>query len=196
MHERLALSVILAATLPLPARAQWTIGPEVGVQTFGPSARDTVAGADLGPTRVTTFGLGLARTGARTGFEVRFRYGQSGLAATNGDVTVVQERVFKLYDLASLASWRMARIGDASTLHVAAGPSLSIWKAKTGESRTRVGASAALQLRVALSAQCQFAVRAEAGVSPSVFDQADVIADAERRTFWRGGVSMEIERKL
>ena len=196
MRSRLGLTLLLAAMQVAPAAAQWSFGPEVGIQSFSPSARDTVAGADLGPARATMLGLWFARTGARMDIELRLRYGRSGLAATNGDITVIQERVFTMYDISSTASWRLVRLGDATTLRVAAGPALSIWKAKGGERRTRVGATAGLQLRVALSARYHFSVRAEAGVHPSVFDQSDLIADTERRTAWRRSAAFALGRTL
>ena len=196
MRARLALAVMLAATVPVPAGAQWSIGPEFGVLSFSPSARDTATGADLGPSRATAFGLRFARSGTRMGIELRMRYATSGLAATNGDITVIQERVFKLYDISSMASWRLARLGVATTLQMAAGPVLSIWKARGGESRARVGATAGLNLRVILSPRYHLSIRAEAGVSPSVFDQSDLIADAERRTSWRRGAALEVGRSL
>ena len=196
MRARLSLLLLLGVALPNGVAAQWSIAPELGVQSFGRSARDTAAGLDLGPTGGTAIGFRFARTGRRIGIALRFRYGTSGLAATDGNLTVTQEHAFKLYDLSSMAFWRLARLGAGTTVQIEAGPVLSIWKAKGGESRTRVGASAALALRIAMGPRYAAAMRVEGGLSPSLFDAADVPAGIERRAAWRRGVAIEIGRRF
>lgn len=194
MRARFALSLSLATVIPGTLAAQWSVASEIGIVTFSGSARDTAAGLDLGPTRATMFGLRLAHTGARFGIALRLRYGTSGLGASNGDVTVVQEHTFKLYDVASVASRRLTTLGTGLALWLEAGPALSVWKAKTGERRTRLGASGGLAVLVPMSRRFGATLRFEGGVSASVFDAVDVPAGVERRTAWRRGVSLEIRR--
>jgi hypothetical protein len=196
MRVQLGLSLLLAAALPKLVSAQWSVAPELGIVSFGRSARDTAAGLDVGPTSATAFGFRVAQSWPRMGIALRFRYATSGLAATNGEITVIQEQALKLYDISSTASWRFARLGVGTTLQLEAGPVLSIWKAKGGESRARTGASAALAMRFALSSRYTGAIRAEAGISPSVFDAADVPTGVERHTAWRQGVAIEIGRRF
>lgn len=195
MRARVALSLLLAAAHPSLAVAQWSLAPEVGIVGFGHSARDTAAGIELGSTRVTAFGFRLARQGTPIGIAVRLRYGTSGLAATDGDITVIQEHTFKLYDISAIAAWRLTRLGVGTVL-LESGPVASIWKAKGGESRTRVGASAALALQIAMTPRYTGTIRAEVGISPSMFDQVDLPAGVERRATWRTGVAIEVGRRF
>jgi hypothetical protein len=162
MHARLAILLLLAAAVPHVLDAQWSAASEVGVVSFSGSARDTAAGINLGPTRATTFGVRIARTGARFAIALRFRYGASGLGASNGDVTVVQEHTFKLYEVGSVASRRLITFGTGSALWLEAGPALSVWKAKTGEHRTRLGANGGLAALVPLGHRCSATLRSRA----------------------------------
>jgi hypothetical protein len=196
MRARLSLSLLMAAAFPKLVAAQWSVAPELGIVSFGRSARDTAAGLDLGPTSATAFGFRVARSWPRMGIALRFRYGTSGLAATDGNITVIQEHAFKLYDISSLASWRLAEIAVGTTLQLEAGPVLSIWKAKGGESRARAGVSAALALRIGMGPRYIAAIRVEGGVSPSVFDATDVPTGVERRTAWRRGLAIAIGRRF
>ncbi len=194
MSARLALLLLLATAIPHVLGAQWSVASEVGIVTFSGSARDTATGLDLGPTRATTFGLRIARAGGRSAIALRFRYGTSGLGASNGDVTVVQEHTFKLYEVGAVASRRLTTFAMGSALWLEAGPALSVWKAKTGESRTRLGASGGLALLIPLGRRYGATFHVETGVSGSVFDAADVPAGIERRSAWRRGVALEIRR--
>lgn len=196
MRARFGLSLLLAAAVPNVASAQWSVAPELGIVNFGHSARDTALGLDLGPSSTAAVGFRVTRSWPRMGIALRFRYGTSGLASTNGDVTVVVEHVFKLYDISSLASWRLAQLAVGTTLQLEAGPVLSIWKAKGGESRARAGASAALALRIAMGPRYAATIRVEGGVSPSVLDATDVPTGLERRTAWRRGVAIAIDRRF
>ena len=190
------LSLLLLAALPGTAAAQWSLAPELGIVSFGRSARDTSAGLDLGPASGTAFGFRFGHQRGRWGVTLRLRYGSTGLTATDGDITVIQEHTFKLYDISPVVTWRLARFGPTAMLQADAGPDLSVWKATTGETRTRLGASAALALRVDMAPRYFVAIRGEGGVSPSVFDPVDLPASMVRRTAWRRGVAIEVGRRL
>lgn len=196
MRAVFKLSLLLQAILPATATAQWSLAPEVGTVGFGRSARDTSAGLDLGPANTTAFGLGFSHYRGRLGITLRLRYAKSGLAATDGDITVIDEHTFTLYDLSPVASWRLSRVGPGAVLQAELGPVLSVWKATTGETRTRAGASAALMLRVDVAPRYSLAIRCEGGISPSVFDAVDLPSSMVRRTSWRRGVVIEVGRRL
>ena len=191
------LSLLLLAVVPPPgtAAAQWSLAPELGIVNFGRSARDTSTGLDLGPSSGTAFGFRVGHQRGRWGITLRLRYGATGLAATDGDLTVIQEHTFKLYDISSVVTWRLARFGPAAMVQAEAGPVLSVWKASSGENRTRGGASAALALRIDMTPRYFVSIRGEGGISPSVFDVVDLPASVVRRTPWRRGMAIEVGRR-
>ena len=194
MRPRLAFLLLLAAPMPGALAAQWSIAPEIGIVSFSGSARDTAAGMDLGPTRATTLGFGIAHEDGRLGIALRFRYGASGLGASSGDLTVVQEHAFKLYDVSSVASLGLTTFGTGTALRLEAGPAVSVWKSKGGERRTRLGANGGLAVLMPLGRRSSATLHAEVGVSGSVFDAADVPAGVERRPAWRRSVALQIRR--
>jgi hypothetical protein len=194
MRTGFAVSLLLAAALPRVLGAQWSAAPEVGIMTFSGSARDSAARLDLGPTRATPFGIRIARSGARYAIALRFRYGASGLAASNGDVTVVQEHTFRLYEVGAVASRRLISFGAGSAVWLEAGPAAGVWKAKTGERRTRLGASGGLAALVPIGGRTSASLHVEGGVSASVLDPADLPAGVRRRATWRRGVSLSVRR--
>jgi hypothetical protein len=191
------LSLLLLAVVPLPgtAAAQWSLAPEMGFVSFGRSARDTSAGLDLGPSSGTAFGFRVGQQRGRWGITLRLRYGATGLAATDGDLTVIQEHTFKLYDISPVVTWRLARFGPAAMVQAEAGPVLSVWKASSGENRTRGGASAALALHIDMAPRYFVSIRGEGGISPSVFDVVDLPASMVRRMAWRRGMAIAVGRR-
>jgi hypothetical protein len=187
------IAMLLAcATLAPPLVGQWTLAPEVGLTAFSGSGRDS-GGVRLGPTRATVVGLRVGRESSRFGWGLRVLTGSTGIGATDGDLTVIQEHQLRLVEVAGFLSWPVARLGTASRLGVEAGPALDLWLPPgDGSARSRVGAVAALSWAFPVSPRLDAALRLEGTLTGSLFDPGDLPAAAERRATWRRGAGFAL----
>jgi len=190
MRTCIVVSLALAA-LAAPLPGQWSLTPEIGLTSFSGSGRDS-SGLRMGPTRATALALRFGWASPRLGFGVRVLTGSSGLGASDGRFTVIQEHQVRLIELAGLAAWRVARIGTASHLGLEAGPALALWAPAEASSRSRLGAVVAAVWAFPVSGRLDAAVRFEAALTPSLFDAADLPPGATRRATWRRGVALAL----
>jgi hypothetical protein len=189
---RTCIAMLLAcAALAPPLVGQWTIAPEVGLTAFSGSSRDS-GGVRLGPTRATVVGLRVGRESPRFGWGLRVLTGSTGVGATDGDLTVIEEHQLRLVEVAGFLSWQVARLGTASRLGVEAGPALDFWVPPGGSARSRVGAVAALSWAFPVSPRLDAALRLEGTLTGSLFDPADLPPSAERRATWRRGAGFAL----
>jgi hypothetical protein len=188
---RTCIAMLFALTAPAALAGQWSLTPEVGLTAFGGSSRDS-GGVRIGPTRATVFGLRLGRESPRLSVGLRILTGSTGIGATDGDLTVIQEHQLQLLEFAGVFSWRVAQIGSASRLGLEAGPVLDVWMPQGASSRSRFGAVAALAWAFPVSPRLDAALRLEGTLTGSLFDAADLPAGAERRATWRRGASLAL----
>ena len=182
MRTCIALLFSVAAAVPLSG--QWSVSPEVGLTAFSGTSRDS-DGVRLGPTRASVVALCVSRGSPHLGVGLRVLTGSTGIGATDGDLTVIEEHQLRLFEVAGLLSWRLTRIGTASRLGLEAGPALDIWAPQGGSHRTRVGAVAAVVWAFPVTARLDAAVRLEGALTGSLLDAADLPAGAVRRATWR-----------
>jgi hypothetical protein len=189
---RTCIPMLLAcAALAPPLVGQWTIAPEVGLTAFSGSSRDS-GGVRLGPTRATVVGLRFGWESPRFGLGLRVLTGSTGVGATDGDLTVIQEHQLRLVEVAGFLSWQVARLGTASRLGFEAGPALDLWMPQGGSARSRVGAVAAAVWAFPVTARLDAALRLEGTLTGSLFDPADLPASVESQATWRRGVGFAL----
>lgn len=194
MRARIGILCLLSA-LPVRLVAQWSVASEIGLAAFSGSARDS-GGLHVGPTRSTTLALRVGWEGRRAGAGVRLLYGSSGIGASNGDLTVIQEHRVQLFEIATVATLVVARVGAGSVLRLEAGPVADVWAPAEAGNRTRVGALAAVAWLFPTSQRFAASIRVEGTLSTSVFDAIDLPPGAERRSTWRRGVAFAVRRRL
>ncbi len=185
---RTCIAILLACAAPAPPLVgQWSIAPEVGLTAFSGSSRDT-GGVRLGPTRATVVGLRFGRESPRFGLGLRLLTGSTGVGATDGDLTVIQEHQLRLFEVAGFLSWHLGPIGTASRLGLEAGPVLDIWMPEGVSSRSRVGVGAAAVWAFPVTQRLDAALRLEGTLTGSLFDPADLPPSVAARPTWRRGV--------
>ena len=193
---RTCLALLLAVTrFPASLAAQWSIAPEVGLAAYSGSARDS-GGLRVGPTRSTTLALRVGWEGSRWGAGVRLLYGSTGIGASDGDLTVIQEHQVRLYEIAGLVSLRVTRGGAGSELRLEAGPAYDHWAPTAAANRSRIGAQAGAEWSFPVTQRLVAAVRITGTLSASMFDEGDVPPGAVRRPTWRRGVCFAVRRRL
>jgi len=190
MRTCFALLLVCAALTPALA-GQWSVTPEVGLAAFSGSGRDS-SGLRVGPTRATVVGLRFGRETPRGGVGLRLLTGATGVGATDGTLTVIQEHQLHLLEVAGFLSWHLTRIGTESRLGLELGPVLDVWTPEGGSSRSRFGAVTALSWAFPVTPRLDAALRLEGAVTGSLFDPADVPASGERRATWRRGVGLAL----
>jgi len=190
MRTCIAMLFACAALAP-PLAGQWAIAPEVGLTAFSGSSRDT-SGVRLGPTRATVLGLRFGRESRRFGLGLRLLAGSTGVGATDGDLTVIQEHQLRLFEVAGFFSWHVAQVGTASRVRFEAGPVLDVWMPEGASSHSRFGAIAALSWAFPVTPRLDAALRLEGAVTGSLFDRADLPPSVEPRATWRRGVGFAL----
>lgn len=191
MRTCVAVSLALAV-LTGPLLGQWSLTPEIGLTSFSGSGRDS-NGLRMGPTRATALALRFGWVSPRLGFGVRVLTGSTGLGASDGHFTVIQEHQVRLFEVAGFVTWRVARLGSGSHVGLEAGPALEVWAPAEATTRSRLGAVAAALWAFPVSARLDAAVRFETALTPSLFDAADLPRGATRRPTWRRGVALALE---
>jgi hypothetical protein len=186
--------VALAATPWCRLPAQWGIAADVGVARFGGSSRDT-AGTRVGPYRPTTFELRLDRGLGATRVAIAVLYAKTGIAGEQGSLAIVQYDVASLWEIAPLASFRLARVGAGVDARLEAGPAFELWDLD-GEQRNRVGGRAAAVVEWPLARALTGSLRVSGVLSGSVFDAADTPSDVKRRATRRLGVAVGLRYQL
>ncbi len=186
--------VALAATPWCRLPAQWGIAADLGVARFGGSSRDT-SGTRVGPYRPTTFELRLDRGVGATRVAIAVLYANTGIAGEQGGLAIVQYDVASLWEIAPLASFRLARFGAGVDARLEAGPAFELWDLD-GEQRNRVGGRVAAVVEWPLARALTGSLRVSAVLSGSVFDAADTPSGVERRATRRFGVAVGLRYQL
>jgi hypothetical protein len=174
--------------------AQWGLSTEIGVARFGGTGRDT-SGIAVGPYRPTTFGLRVDREAGPVRVAVVALYAQTGIAGVKDNLAVVDYNAASLLEVAPEVSLRLARLGAGAVARLEGGPAVDVWEVD-GETRTRVGARAALALECPLGGRFVGSVRATGVLSGSIIDPDETANGVERHATRRGGVSIGLRLRL
>ena len=178
------------------AKAQWSVGVEVGADRFWGGSRETATEhRSFRPYRPTTFGLGVVRGSGRLRAGIRFQYSSASLALEGSDALVAAKGVFNVYTAAPELLFRLGRVASNELL-LQGGPLLEVWSMLEEESRTRVGAQAALSLRVPLGVRFAAAFTAGIALIPSPFRAEQLEQGFERKALWRRRMAGGLDFRL
>lgn len=183
----------------LSAQAEGGITVEAGWAGFAGTTRDSStpgSGTSARPSRAARFGVRVAREFGRLGVALGFGYASTGLTEEGPDAAVVVHDLLTLYEIAPQVSLRVAHLSSGTTLRVHAGPVYDVWAVKDDNTRSRWGAGAAASVAFPLAGRWAGALRADAVVTPCVFDEGEPPAQFERRATWRTGVSVGLQYRL
>jgi hypothetical protein len=192
--------VLLFATLAgafSEAPAQWALTAEVGAARFwGGSAEIGGSGPSFRPYRPTIFGIGVARQGAQVGWGVRLEYTGASLALEGKDAVAAVKGALDVYGIAPEITVLLTTLGSGLRIRLTGGPLLEFWDIGTERSHARLGAHLGMGVQLPLSGRVLAGISASGAVSPSPFDEGDLVAGYEPRTLWRRGVSAGLQYRL
>jgi hypothetical protein len=195
------LAILLTAASP-PLTAQWRIGVEVGAARFWGGSIDT-GGEDTSfrPYRPTTFGVGLERQLGRYAFGFQVHYFEAGLALEGPELVISAGGAFKTVSISPEAIVHIATLGSDNQVRVHAGPVLEIWDIIDNDTRTRLGARAAVSLDVPLGVRFNGMVLGGASITASPYHEGELNLGAgaptyERRALWRRSFGLGLRYRL
>jgi hypothetical protein len=147
-HARAALLGILLIGPPTAAaQSQWTIGAGIGAPRFSGGATELATGRSLLPYRPTLLEVGFDRAGHRVGVGVWFHYASSSIALEGSDGLAAIKDALTVYGAEPFVALRLTHVGPEGVLRPLTGPPLSL-ALHDVDSRTRIGAAAAMELAV------------------------------------------------
>lgn len=194
----LALVALLAAFPGRVALGQWYVGLDLGSARYGGSARDTSHGSGpptFRPGDGAMVGVRLERVMGRFGAALRASLGKPGLAASGGDLTIIDKSAGQLIEVATLVAVRVGGIGPSGAIRAELGPALHLWDVGD-ETRSRIGATGALAYEWPVAGRFSGAIRLEGALSRSWFEAGDLPPEYERRVTWRYGVTLGLRYRL
>jgi hypothetical protein len=195
---RTLLTLVLVWGAARTAAAQWYVGAEVSATRYGGSSHDTSnahAASDGRPGDATVLHLRFGRNWGRYGIAIRVAHSKPGLAVAGQGLNLTDKTSGGLSEIAAITSTRVGGIGPSGAVRVEVGPALHLWNFE-GDTRTRVGANAAVVYEWLLAGRFTGAVRLEGLLSKSWFDPGDVPPEYERRVTWRYGVGLGLRYRL
>jgi hypothetical protein len=195
---RIALLLVLSlAGASREAPAQWVLAAEIGAARFwGASAETGGSDRSFRPYRPTIVGIGLERQARRVGWGIRLRYAGASLALEGDDAVSAVKGALSLYEVAPELSIGLKRLSSGLQFRLCTGPLVEIWELGSETSHVRVGAHAEIGLHVPLSVRVSAGVAANLAVTPSPFNDGDLVAGYEPRTLWRRGVTASLQYRL
>jgi hypothetical protein len=176
---------------------QWLIGVEIGTDRYwGGSVEKAEAKRSFRPYRPTSFGVGLERRRGPLGVAVRLHYTGASLALEGSDAVVAAKGVFDVFGIGPEVVYRIASIGAGNTLLLHGGPLFEVWKIIDEDTKSRVGAQAALSMTVPLGSGFAASVLAGVALTSSPFTSSQIGPNFEPRALWRRGFAARMECQL
>ncbi len=182
MRHRAAL-LVLALSLSsqsLLAQVSWGITPEVGSARFSGNARSISDDALSGhPAGASTWGIRFDRSGRRLRLSVGVLYASTGVVFEDDQVIAGIKNALTLLEVTPELSAAIFHVGGGQ-LRLHGGMAIDRWSPDGDTRRTALGGLGALSLEAPLSPRLSVAVRWEAVITGSVFDENDLPSDFER----------------
>jgi hypothetical protein len=195
---RIALLLVLTlAGASREAPAQWVLSAEVGAARFwGASAEIGGSGPSFRPYGATVFGVGVERQGVRLGWGVRLQHAGASLALEGKDAVAAVKGALDVYGIAPEVTLLLKTLGSGLRFRLTGGPLLEFWDIGTERSHARLGAQIGMGVQLPLGGRVLAGISAGGAVSPSPFDEGDLVAGYEPRTLWRRGVNASFQYRL
>ena len=186
-----ALSSLLALT-PALLSAQWSVGLGFGIARYYGGAApvgDSVEGS-VHPYRPTTLDLTVGRDWGAIRVDLGLEYGEPGLAAEVPDGAFIETTAAHYAAVAPELSFRLGGVGAGGALRVGAGPEFVLWNVSGFDPRILPGGHAAVAYEWPVAGSFVGSIRAGLSLSPSVFRDADLPSDFERRMMVRPSITI------
>lgn len=190
--------ILALGLISQPAAAQWTASAEIGAFRFGGASKEITATDDhpaFRPHRPTTVGMRLERNG-RVSLGIGMEYANAGLAIEGESEIIVAKGQMQMISFAPELGVRIGRINRLAELRAHAGPLIELWNVVESGNRTRLGAQAALALRLDLGSRIAGEVRAVGAFTPASPFEAELPDTYERTAMWRRGVTAGLGYRL
>lgn len=198
------LILLLVSGFVSPAFAQgpWSVFVGGGAAGFGgASTPGTSEDIDVQfkPTPTTRFHVGVAREFGRGGVTLDASYAKAGLGGYTDGGSYALNPGMTLWDFRLLVSYEILKLGAASSLRVAVGPMLQSWSGEAIiDSRTNLGAAAAVTVIAPISKSVGLLVSGSLGVAASPFAQEtlDDFGPAEPASIWTRELGVGVRLSL
>ena len=181
---RYLIPLLTCFALPLGvARAQWSLGADLGALDFGAILRDTVSDArwaSLGSA--VTVGVRLERGMGNVRIALSVSTASTSLVVEDDTVFVGVKRSFRFVEMTPEVAFRLAASSTGAAFWLEAGPVLGVWLPDGSEGRVRGGAFGGVGVAVPLLARVTGALTVRASFTASPFEEGEVISDYARST--------------
>jgi hypothetical protein len=192
---------LVGVCLPAKAGAQaggWGITADVSLSRFWGASRgaSTADGGPARPYRPTGFGIRLdRRLGARVRAGIGLQYAGAGLGIEGSDLTVIGKGAFDWVEIAPELAIQVARLG-ANSVRAVGGPVVDLWMPRDDTRRTRLGGRLGLELDVPFGRRVSGVARLTGALTPSIFDEDEILIGYERRAMTRAAVGVGLRVRL
>ncbi|MEO8294547.1 MAG: hypothetical protein ABI613_03450 [Gemmatimonadota bacterium] len=182
MRHRAALLVLAISfsSQPLLAQDSWGITPEIGSARFSGNARsisdETLSGH---PDGASTWGIRFDRSSRRLRLSVGVLYASTGVVFEDDQVIAGIKNALTLLEVTPELSATIFHVGGGQ-LRLHGGMAIDRWSPDGDNRRTALGGLGALSLEAPLTPRLNLAVRWEAVITGSVFDENDLPSTFER----------------
>jgi hypothetical protein len=184
------------------AQGPWSVFVGGGAAGFGgASTPGTSDGIDLQfkPTPTTRFHAGIARGFGRGGLTLDASYARAGLGGYTDPGSYALNPAMTLWDIRLLVSYELFRLGAASSIRAAVGPMLQAWSGEAiGDSRTNLGAAAAVTMIAPVTKGTALLVSGSLGVAGSPFaaETLNGFGPAEPANVWTRELAVGLRLSL
>jgi hypothetical protein len=161
----------------------WGLAGEIGSAGFGGHSRAAGNAPESSghPSRSTTWGFRLDRTGRTLRLSLGLLMGSAGVEFENDDLSVESKGLLSLLGVSPELSLLVLRSGSAAVrLH--AGAVIDHWSPEGDESRTRMGGLGGTSVEFRLARRFHGQIRWEVALTGSVFDSDDLPPEFEPKT--------------
>jgi hypothetical protein len=169
----------------LAAQHRWGLALEIARAGFSGHARSEVLDPEtrLHPSGTSIWGIRLDRSGSRLGWSLGVSIATAGVEFESDDASAVARNVLELIEVSPQVSVLLLQPREAA-LRLHLGPVIDYWSPDGADSRTRLGALAALGLVVPFSERFGVHARWEATLTESLFEEDDLPPEFSRKSGW------------
>ncbi len=186
-----ALSLLLSPET-LSGQGRWGITPEAGSARFSGHAHSVTGPEATGhPSAAGTWGVRFDRDLGKARVSVGLLRSATGVEFENDDLVTGVKHLLTLFEISPELSFQAVHLG-AGSLRLHGGMVIDHWSPDGDPARTSLGGLAAASLEVPLSRRTSVAVRYEATLTQSVFDENDLPSEFERKQGFRRRVGVGV----
>lgn len=195
-RPRALILALLVAGVSHEAPAQWVVSADVTAARFWGGSQEVQGDRAFRPYRPTIVGLGIERQVLGMNVGLRGYYASASLALEGSEAVAAVQNALDLRGLCMEVSGSVARLGEAVSVVIYAGPVIEVWDLADESSSTHAGLSSSVGLQVALGGRFSGVLKAGTAVTASPFSTTELEDGFERRALWRREVSGRLRYEL